>query len=435
VMGESVLETLSANVRAMRKWGVQGGTSILDQGVLSGTNFVINILLARWLSPAGYGAFAVAFALFLFLSGFHNAVILEPMSVFGPAAYADHLRAYFRGQLRISLVSTSLGGLVLVGVGFALGRPGGVIDPAVGSALTGVGVAMPLILFMWLTRRYAYVAHDPPRALAGSCLYMFGALPAVVLLRQAGALSPFSGYMIMGGASLVSALYVSRIWLLGGPAQSDRHVSDWRRLVKEQWGYGKWISAASVLSAAGGQVQTVMLGFIALSGAAVLRAMQNFTLPMAQAITSISILGLPFLAESYGRGEVRGVVRRGMVLTLLLFGAALAYEVVLLALHQPLELLLYEGKFAEYSWMIPLLGLVPVFSAFSTGYSLILRAARWPEHYLVVAGVAAAGGLTSMIVFTRAWGVWGTAASVSMSYLCGLVATYALFRHWSKSTA
>jgi O-antigen/teichoic acid export membrane protein len=434
-MDEWVLSTVVGNTDVLRRWGLRGSASVLDQAVLSGTNFVINVLLARWLSPASYGAFAVAFAVFLFLSGFQNALILEPMSVFGPSIYADRLKIYFRDQLKLNLVSTSVAGLVLIGAGFAMRGSGGANGPSVVSALTGAGVALPLILFMWLTRRYAYVAHDPVRALAGSCVYMIGALPGTLLLKKAEVLSPFSGYLIMGAASLVAGLFVSRVWLLGRPEQLDRQADDWRRLVKEQWGYGKWIAAASLLSSVGGQLQTVMLGFIALAGAAVLRAMQNFTLPMAQAITSISILGLPFLAETYGRGEVHSVIRRGMVLTLVLSGAALAYEVVLLAFHQPFELFLYEGKFAEYSWMIPLLGLVPLFSALSTGYSLILRAARWPEHYLIATGVAAAGGVISMIVLTRAWGTWGAATSVSLSYLCGLIATFVLFRYWVRSKA
>jgi hypothetical protein len=33
-------------------WTTKGGPAILDQGLFAGTNFVANILLARWLSPA-----------------------------------------------------------------------------------------------------------------------------------------------------------------------------------------------------------------------------------------------------------------------------------------------------------------------------------------------------------------------------------------------
>jgi hypothetical protein len=34
----------------------KGGLAVLDQGLISGSNFLVGILLARWLAPAEYGA-------------------------------------------------------------------------------------------------------------------------------------------------------------------------------------------------------------------------------------------------------------------------------------------------------------------------------------------------------------------------------------------
>src|SRR5437870_5869011 len=70
------------------------GLGIADQGVMSGANFLLSVLLARWLSAAQFGQFAVAFSVFLFLAGFHNALIVEPMSVLGAARNRDNLPAY-----------------------------------------------------------------------------------------------------------------------------------------------------------------------------------------------------------------------------------------------------------------------------------------------------------------------------------------------------
>jgi hypothetical protein len=41
-------------------WFKKGSLAVLDQGLFSGANFIVNILLARWLAPEEYGAFAVA---------------------------------------------------------------------------------------------------------------------------------------------------------------------------------------------------------------------------------------------------------------------------------------------------------------------------------------------------------------------------------------
>ncbi|MDR7400087.1 MAG: hypothetical protein QN144_12370, partial [Armatimonadota bacterium] len=70
-----------------RVWASRGLWAVADQGLFSGANFVVNVLLARWLSPAEYGAFAVALSIFYLLAGFHSAVLTEPMMVFGAGRY------------------------------------------------------------------------------------------------------------------------------------------------------------------------------------------------------------------------------------------------------------------------------------------------------------------------------------------------------------
>src|ERR1700719_1599604 len=81
-------------------WGLRSGLSLLDQGLFSGSSFLLNIFLARWLSKEAYGAFAVCFAGMLFLTGFHNVLLIEPMTVIGPSCYPDRLIRYFGAQLR-----------------------------------------------------------------------------------------------------------------------------------------------------------------------------------------------------------------------------------------------------------------------------------------------------------------------------------------------
>jgi len=62
-------------VERMRRWGLKGGLGILDQGLYSGANFVLGILLARWFSPEEYGAFSAAYSIFLLFSVAQVALI------------------------------------------------------------------------------------------------------------------------------------------------------------------------------------------------------------------------------------------------------------------------------------------------------------------------------------------------------------------------
>ena len=86
---------------AVKTWPLRGFFALLDQGLISGSNFILAILLARWVSPQQYGAYALAFEVLLFMSIVYGALILEPMCVFGPSTYKNDFRAYLGILLRI----------------------------------------------------------------------------------------------------------------------------------------------------------------------------------------------------------------------------------------------------------------------------------------------------------------------------------------------
>src|SRR4051812_8746383 len=91
---------------AFRKWLpwlTKGGLAIADQGVFAASNFLLNILLARWLAPENYGAFALVFSTYLSLLLMHNALFTTPMLVFGQGKYREHFAAYLGVLLRCHL--------------------------------------------------------------------------------------------------------------------------------------------------------------------------------------------------------------------------------------------------------------------------------------------------------------------------------------------
>src|ERR1019366_9789213 len=76
-------------------WSGKGILTLTDQGLIGGSNFLIAILLARQLSLTQYGAYALAFEIFMVLSMAYACLILEPLLVFGPSTYRDSFRQYF----------------------------------------------------------------------------------------------------------------------------------------------------------------------------------------------------------------------------------------------------------------------------------------------------------------------------------------------------
>jgi O-antigen/teichoic acid export membrane protein len=135
-------------------WAMKGGLALVDQGVFAGSNFVMSILLARWLSPEQYGMYAVAFAVLLFLLNFHQGLMLEPMLVFGSSVYRDCLRGYVEVLLLLHV------GLSLA-MAFGLFAAAAVISklgPAssLPGALVAAAFAAPMVLLLWLVKRTFY---------------------------------------------------------------------------------------------------------------------------------------------------------------------------------------------------------------------------------------------------------------------------------------
>lgn len=98
------------SVKRLIPWIHKGGFAILDQELISGSNFLVSILLARWLVPEQYGAYAVAFGIFVLLSLVYQSLVLEPMAVFGGSSYRDCLRGYLRSLLWIHIaISLAIG--------------------------------------------------------------------------------------------------------------------------------------------------------------------------------------------------------------------------------------------------------------------------------------------------------------------------------------
>jgi O-antigen/teichoic acid export membrane protein len=251
-----------------------------------------------------------------------------------------------------------------------------------------------------------------------------------------GQLSLFQAFVCMGTAGLGASIPGLRTLYLEMRQDRNRDSisadhSQMTRVLKEHWNYGKWVAALTVLSLATLHIQTLLsAAFLGLEAAGALRAVTNFILPAMQTINSISMLGLPLLSDHFGRGDMKGLLWKSFLITTGLTVLGCAYEIPLLLFNGQLEQLVYGGKFAAFSELIPVMGLIPVFSGLASGYSLALRAVQKPQHYLIVGAITAPIGIVSAVLCTNLWGLSGLAASMVITYASGTAVTFLLYRTW-----
>ncbi len=375
---------LTAN--RVRTWGIKSGVSIVDQGLVSGAGFLLSFLLARWLSSEAYGAFAVAFATLLFLSGFHNVLLLEPMSVIGPARYSNQASAYFAAQLKIHKLLGALlaGALLLTALLMKLLEANR--DLAMATAASAF--ALPFFLMLWLVRRMAYMVQRPAIAGWASAGYFLLTLFGLLVLHTRNVLTPTTAFFILGSAGLLSvALPLRQLGMLGARTVDP---CSWRAVAQENWNYGRWLVLSTALFSVAAQIQTYLAaGFLGLGAAGIFRAMQVPSLVMTQIVIAVGLLVLPSMSYEFGLGQLAQLRKKAVLASAFVTLLALGYAAFLALFAHSIEHLLYGGKYSGYVRLIPILGLVPVCTGLAIGFSMAVRASQKPHFDLVANAISA----------------------------------------------
>jgi O-antigen/teichoic acid export membrane protein len=401
-------------VLAPAAWGVA------DQTLTALASFIINIALIRWLAPQEYGAFAVAMSWLLLLGGLHNALLLEPMLVFGSAKYRDagagYLGAIARGHWG---VSAALGGaLLLAGAGVFLFGP-----PTLSHAFLGVGIAAPGILLLALARRVHYLKGTPRPAAVGGALYLAVSLGGVFALERLGSLSPFAAYLLMGGTSLlIGAVLLRRqgVALRGRPEHSP--VGG---IARDHWRYGRWVIASTIASWIPGNLYFFVLPAMhGLEAAGILAALMLFLRPVMTVAQPLAMLMVPRLVRLGNTPEAR----REMILAVVAFSAgSLVYWGALALWHEPLTALVLGPEYRAQSHLLVVLGGFAPLLAVAVVLSSGLRAGMRPDlefkAHLFSAVVAIAVGLPLVLVA----GLNGAAIGLPVSMAALAVAMGFLF--------
>jgi O-antigen/teichoic acid export membrane protein len=384
-------------VKRVLLWAVRASFSITDQALVSVANFGLSVVLARLLLPVDYGAFSIAFAAFFVAAGIHNALIVEPMSVLGPAEHQNELALYVGKVLRLHfLITAPLALTGVIGSIFFLGT-------ALGLPLLAMSVCLPFLLLFWTTRRAHYLESHADLAATSSLLYCLSLTLFIAVARLAGHLTVSVGFVSMAVASVLAGMFSLRTLKVGFRMGSAK-MEALRTVFREHWSFGKWLLPSALLFPLVFQVQIFATGaLLGLPAAGVLRALQNPIMPAIQVVTALAVLAIPTLARSFGDGRVDFTYRCGWLYTLAMVLVAGAYELILLATGGWWDNLLYKGRYSEWEYLMPILGLVPVTSAVAAGSAVILRAVQRPGLITLANLGAGIFGLASIYPFLVKW--------------------------------
>ena len=377
--------------------------------------------------PEAYGAFTVAFSVFMLLGTFHTGLLTEPMLVFGPGRYRGWLPQYLSALLRGNAVFSGLGALVLgaAGYGFYLRGAG-----EVAAVLFALALAQPFILFLWLARRACYVRHRPEWAALSGLVYAALVLAGAYGLERTSWLSAATALGLMSGAGLVAGLLIAFAFLRI-PLDVRLPEGALAETSKAHWDYGRWIVGTGVLGWTVGYLPLLLLPIVAgLEASGTLKALWNFTLPVFHVYTALSALLLPTLVR------VRGTARFGRYvrgLTAAVAVGALGYAFLLGLAGRPLVAWVYDGQYVEAA---PLLWLVGALVVAGVGVvaRVALKALERPDLVFRAFALSAAATLTLGVACLFAFGLVGALLSLLIGTLVETLVTFYFYARQRRTS-
>jgi O-antigen/teichoic acid export membrane protein len=398
-------------------WAMKGGLAIVDQGLITGSNFVLGVFLARWLSREEYGAFALGFSIFLLLGVLYQALLLEPMTVFGGSVYHEHLRCYLSALLRIHLL-VALGILLVLGISAVVvgtaGQAGGLPG-----ALAGAALASPCILLFWLARRIFYLQLSSAFAVAAAFLYCVVFLAGLFLAHGSGLLSPFTAFLLLGAGGLLSGALL--LMCLRSRLKASTIALHLQEIWKRHWNYGRWaLASAGAMWIPSNIYYLLVSSFSGVEKAGELRALMNFAAPVQQTHIALSLLLLPYAARVQRQAACAGSLTWKIVL-LCVSGAVVYWVMVVLLSPEPVFRLLYSDKYLDVVPLVPIVGLASIIGSAFFGPAIALRAMESPKSVFVAQCVSSLFCLTFGVPATWALGVRGAVWSMVISEALAVV--------------
>lgn len=354
---------------AIRIWTGRGFWAVTDQALFAGANFLVSILLARWLEPAEYGAFSLAYAVFLLLGTLHTGLWTEPMLVYGSGRFRESFTAYHRVLLLCHWRFGDAASLIFLLLALGLWLFGA---REIALSFLGLSLAAPTVLYLWIVRRGAYVLLNPRLAALGGGLYILLYLGLNFLFLRTNTLGTFTALLAMAAAGFVSAEIIR--WRLDNETEQIVNSEEVQKLHSR---YGRWALLAGVFSWVPGNIFYLILPvFHGLEAAAHFKALMNLLMPILHFNGALGQLLVPGMVRALTHGKLKQLALSSGAM---LAAFATIYWIALTYMGNTFMNFIYDEKYINITKLIFLTGSIPVLTSVDVVMNSALRAIENPK--------------------------------------------------------
>jgi O-antigen/teichoic acid export membrane protein len=393
----------------------QGALSLVDQGVVSATNFLTGVIIARTCSKEELGLYMLGFSLILLVSDLQTSLIATPYMVYAPRLKSDAHALYTGSTLIHQLALCLLTMVALTGGEMAIWH--GVGPRGLGPVLRALVAVAALIMLREYARRVCFACLKLKRVLLFDTCIAVCQIGGLLLLGHFGLLSASRAYWLMGFACGIAVLS----WLWSQRSFYRLRISESLADLKKNWIFGKWVFASGLVWAISMNLYPWLLaGFHGTASAGIWAACLG-----AVALANPAVLGVqnflgPKIAHVYagegGRSLRRFVLRASVAsaLPMLFFALAMMFG------GGPLVSLLYGHQYAGNGLVVTILAFNLVVSVVAFSFSRALFAIERADVDFVVNFVALFIMVTLGLWLVRLLGPLGAASALLVASLVAL---------------
>jgi O-antigen/teichoic acid export membrane protein len=379
---------------------------LLDQALISAMNFGTTVLLARGLGPAAFGAFSVAYLILLLANSLQTSLVTQPHNVLGAplrgSAYADYTTSSAAGQAALAGALTLLV-LLATAVPALAQAPGR-------SVVLALAAAVPAWQLQEFARRVLYTKARIRAAFVNDLASYGGQIVALGLLLWDHRLTPATAlYAIAASSAAAAAL---GFWAIRRELRGRLDLA----ALRESWGMGKWLSAATVTNWLASQMYPVLTaGLVGAAATGLLRALQNLIAPTQILANTYQMVVTPQAAMEEVRGGGRAVASFLASTSVLLAVPLLIYFLVVGLFARPLVTLFYSSAYSAAATIVWPLGLAYLLSYAGRVLSIGLAAVQDTRPVFYAQLAAAATTFSVGLLLIRGYGLAGAAVGAAIT--------------------
>jgi O-antigen/teichoic acid export membrane protein len=344
-------------------------STMAEQALFAGTNFVSTALMVRWMTLQEFGAYSFAFSLYLLACAVFESFLAEPITIVGAAKYGDDAGEYTRVVLKLFACAGGVLFVLLTAVYL-------VSEQSIFSgALLGLALSAPFMLLRAFTQQLCNIRGLNGLFLFAGIGYAFLAPAALTMFHWVGALTPFSSFLSLGLGTATPCIWIIALWLYRRETE-PRDPRMFRSIVADHFHYGRWAGLSQFVQWLGSNF-FVTLGpmLIGLDATAGVRALTNLCMPIFVAQAAVLWTFAPRLSRhAYAGNEAK--YRRLYTLLCLCAGfLVIGYLSLVIPFGADAIHLVYSGAFDEMAspTVIAMLAAGPALAAANSLVELHLR--------------------------------------------------------------